>query len=183
MAAARSAPLPIDFTRSRLAPETKSRFGRGRVWATVLAVAVIGALLALYLVVRHRESQLAALNGELKKLQPQVDTAKASIDRLSYARGFFDTRPPMLDGLRELTLAFRDDEKVWVNSFTLRENGKGQISGNAADQKTVLSLLARLSANDRFTDVKMLDLREADARSKEVSFSISFGLNPAEPAQ
>ena len=179
-AGARTSALPIDFTHSRLAPVVKSRFGRGRVWAAVIGVLVIGGLLALYLLVRQRESQLAALTAELKNRQSQITTAKAAIDRLSYARGYFDTRPPMLDGLRELALAFRDDEKVWVNSFTLRENGKGQISGSAADQKTVLALLARLGASDRFTDVKMLDMRESDARSKEVSFSISFGLNRVE---
>jgi hypothetical protein len=180
LAGARATPLPIDFTHSRLAPEPRSRFGRGRVWGAILGVIVFGGLLALYLVVRNREAQLAALNVELKEMQPQMTTAQVAIDRLSYARGFYDNRPPMLDGLRELTLAFRDDEKVWVNSFTLRENGKGQISGNAADQKTVLALLGRLSTNDRFSDVKMLDMREADARSREVSFSISFGFRPME---
>jgi hypothetical protein len=180
LAGARGVTLPVDFTHSRLAPEPKSRFGRARVWAAILGVILIGGLLALYLVVRHRESQLAAINAGLKDKQPAITTAKTAIDRLSYARGFFDNRPPMLDGLRELTLVFRDDERVWVNSFTLRENGKGQISGNAADQKAVLALLGRLSGSDRFTDVKLLDMREADARSKEISFSISFGLNRLE---
>jgi hypothetical protein len=103
-------------------------------------------------------------------------TAQVAIDRLSYARGFYDTRPPILEGLREVAVMFRDDEKVWVNSFTLRETGKGQISGNAADQKTVLALLGRMTADDRLEDVKMLDLRESDAKTKEVAFSISFGL-------
>lgn len=180
VAGARSRPLPVDFIDSRLAPEVKSRFGRGRVWAAVVSVIIIGGLLALYLVVRQRESQLAELNAELKELQPHIATAQATIDRLSYARGFYDNRPEMLEGLRELAMMFHDDERVWVNSFTLRENGKGQISGNAVDQKTVLALLGRLSANDRFSDVKMLDMREADARSREVSYSISFGFKPTE---
>ena len=44
----------------------------------------------------------------------------------------------MLEALREVTLAFRDDEQIWVTNFTFRENGKGTLIGKAADQKFVI---------------------------------------------
>jgi hypothetical protein len=62
----------------------------------------------------------------------------------------------------------------------MRENGAGILTGKAADQKTVLSLLGRLQKSERFRDAKLLDSRESDSRSRDVTYSISFTFNPAE---
>ena len=100
------------------------------------------------------------------------------VDRYNYGSGFFPVgRPPVLDCLRELTLAFRDTDRIWTNSVTYRENGKGTLAGKAADQRTVTDLLDRMRRNPRFSDVKVLDIREADPKSREVSFSASFTFN------
>jgi hypothetical protein len=83
----------------------------------------------------------------------------------------------MLDCLREITLEFRDDEAIWVTSLNLHENGKGQLIGKAADQKTILALCGRLQNNRKFADARTLQMAEVNApggRYKEQSFTIGF---------
>jgi hypothetical protein len=175
--------LPVDFKHSRLTPPRVRRVGKRGIWAAALAVLLIGGLLWLWLSVRSRESELNDLTRELSAMKDDVTAAQAVVDRLSIGRGYFveASRPPMLDCLRELTSAFRDDEKLWATTITLQENGKGTLIGRAADQKTVLALLDRLKKNRHFSDVKLPGgMREADARTREVSFSMSFDFKSAE---
>ena len=71
-------------------------------------------------------------------------------------------------------MAFRDDEPLWVASFALRDNRTGTLSGKSTDQRFVLGLLDRLKKNPKFSDVKLLDMRDAGGRNKEIAFSLSF---------
>ena len=172
--------LPLDFRRSRLAPPQKKRINRRVAWAIALGAVALLAILALYASVHSQESELQTLSSQLDAIQPDVKAADATIDRVRYGRGFFDMRPPVLEALREITLSFRDDERIWVTSFTIRDNGKGQLIGKAADQRTVLAVLGRLSKHPRFSDVKFQDMRDADNRARETTFSMSFTFKPVE---
>ncbi len=91
----------------------------------------------------------------------------------------------MLECLREITRAFRDDEPVWVSSFTLRDNHKGTIKGRTADPKLLTDpqgLIARLQKNKNFSDVRVQELREVGGTSRDVSFSLNFIFNSTEQA-
>ncbi|MBP7933401.1 MAG: hypothetical protein KA354_02025 [Phycisphaerae bacterium] len=169
--------LPLDLKHSRLAPPRRRSFNRRFVWAIVLAAVGVTAIASLYWNVHRRQDELKHLRSQLDTMAPDIKSAEQMLAHVSYANGYFGARPPILDCLREITLAFRDDQPIWVTNFTLRENGKGQLTGKATDQKTILMLCDRLQKTPRFMDVRTLQMTEvnvAGGRSKEQSFTIAF---------
>jgi hypothetical protein len=174
--------LPLDFMHSRLATKKASRMGRRTVWATILGVLAVG-LIAFLLIDQHqRETDLAALEAHLKNIDPDVKLAEKLLEKVSYGRGWYETRPPMLECLREITRVFRDDEPIWVSSFTLRDNHKGTLKGKAADRKHINDIQERLQKNKNFSDVRMQEMREVGGSSRDISFSLNFVFNATEHA-
>jgi hypothetical protein len=182
LAGARSELRPVDFKHSRLAPEKVSRFGAQSSWGMALGALALIGIIALYVLAYQRQGQLDELNVKLKEYKPDVAAAQSNIERFKYARGFFDTRPPVLDCLAELSKAFGENDRAWVKTFILPANGKGTINGQAADDAVVLAVVERIKKNPRFTDVKGPNLQQADPRSREVSFTVTFTFNAVEPA-
>jgi hypothetical protein len=168
--------LPVDFKRSRLAPQKAPRIGRRTVWGAVIGAVVVLGVAALYLDVRSRETELARLTNDLAAHANDFKAAENMVGRVTYSRGFFETRPPYLECIRELSLAFptRENEQIWATSFSMRENRRGQLQGKANSNETFSLLLQRLKKNPKFSDVKYLDLRDVGGRTKEVTFTISF---------
>jgi hypothetical protein len=177
MAGADRSLLPLDFSHSRLAPRVKRRFGRRGVWAGAIGGVLLIGIVALYFDVHHLQSNLDQMNSTLTKQEPTVKSAENMIDRLNYSRGYFAARPALLEALREATLAFRDDDQIWATSFSVKDTGKVQLMGKANDESTVLALADRMRKNSKLSDVKVLDVSESAARSRDRSFSISFTFN------
>ncbi len=182
LAGARPQLRPVDFKHSRLAPVKVSRFGARSSWGMVLGGLALLAVVALYVLAHQRQGQLDELNARLNAIKPEVVTAQTNIDRFKYARGFFDTRPPVLDCLAELSKAFGENDRAWVKTLVLPANGKGTINGQAADDAVVLAVVERIKKNPRFTDVKGPNTQQADPRSREVTFTVTFTFNTVEPA-
>ncbi len=180
LAGARPQLLPLDFKHSRLAPEKASRFGARSTWAMVLGALVLLGVVSLYVIAHQRQNQLGELNAELTELAPEVKAAQANVERLKYARGFFETRPPVLDCLRELSMAFGESDRAWVSTLVLPASGKGTLTGRAADDAVVLSVVERIKKNPRFTDVKGPNTQQADQRTREVSFTVTFSFSAPE---
>jgi hypothetical protein len=172
--ASRAGELPVDFLHPRLASPQASRFNRTTLLAIAAGVLVAALLISLYASVLSMESQAASLNARLGEMQPDIAAAEARINRTIHARGYYQTRPAVLDCLRELTRAFGPAEPIWATSITLRENHRGQLQGRATEQRIVLTVRDRLMANPRFADVQLQDLRDAGGNTREVAFSISF---------
>ncbi|HWP41410.1 MAG TPA: hypothetical protein VNL70_10830, partial [Tepidisphaeraceae bacterium] len=172
--------LPLDFAHSRLAPRPTRRVGRRGM--TGAAIGVAGALVIglLYQDLRQQQGELQTLQSRLSELAPDIKQAENLLDRINYGRGYFETRPPVLECLREIAQMFRDDERIWATSFTIRENRRGQLSGKAADSKTPATLADRMRRNPSFSDVKVMDVSETGGsdsrggRAREWAFSISF---------
>jgi hypothetical protein len=180
LAAAHRRELP-DFLHSRLVAPPKARVApRTLLIAAAVALAVL-LLGGLYLDVQSREAEAARLAAEIERDAPEVSAAEARLERFSYGRGFFETRPPMLDCLRELSLSIRPNDPMWVTSFTMRESGRGQVQGRATEQRAVGTLLERLQRHEKFSNVQLQDLREAAGASRDVVFSISFTFAGSEP--
>jgi hypothetical protein len=139
-------------------------------------------VVALYVLAYQRQGQLEELNARLKEIKPEVAEAQSNIERFKYARGFFDTRPPVLDCLAELSKAFGEHDRAWVKTLVLPANGKGTITGQAADDAVVLAVVERIKKNPRFTDVKGPNTQQADPRSREVSFTVTFTFTTVEQA-
>lgn len=174
LAGARRQAIPVDFAHSRLATAPAPRVNRRAIWGGIIGLVAVGAMVALYVNVRQKEAELEDLNTQLSRMRDDVKDAQANIDRVNFGRGFFVTRPPMLDALRELSLSFREDETIWTTSFSLRETGAATLVGRAADQRTVLNVRDRLQQNPHFTDVKLLDLHDAGGQSRDQVFSLAF---------
>ncbi|HEV8292328.1 MAG TPA: hypothetical protein VGP94_10405 [Tepidisphaeraceae bacterium] len=177
--------LPLDFLHSRLATAKESRIGRRTVWAAIIGAVVIGLIAFLLVDLQQREAQLKEILAKLDNLKPDITSAEKLTEKVSYGRGWFETRPAMLACLREITLAFRDDEPIWVSSFALRDNHKGTLKGRTADRKFVTGpqgLIDRLQKNKNFSDVRVQELREVGGTSRDVSFSLNFIFNPTEQA-
>jgi hypothetical protein len=132
---------------------------------------------------QQRQGELVSMQTQLGGLANDVKAATEMLAEYKYARGYFDARPDVLDCLREITLAFNDDERIWVTSLALHENGKGTLAGKAEDQKTILALCGRLQKSRRFTDARTLQMSEVNVpggRNKEQSFTIGFTFLRAE---
>jgi hypothetical protein len=179
--------LPLDFTRSRLTPRRARRVGQRTTW--VIAAGVILALVTvgLYVSVQYRQSELDGLQTQIDSKKDAMQAAQTIVDRIEYTKGYFDARPPLLECLREITLSFRDDEKIWTTSLSLREEErrtekekklppvrKGTLQGKANDSYVVNAVLDRLRQNPKFQAVQMLKVTDVGGKSKDVVFSASF---------
>ena len=174
-AGARGDGLPVDFLHSRLEVRGKARPSRMVGWAAAVAVAflvVCGVLLADW---RREERDLAALRERLDAMKADTDAARRVVERVTFARGWYEQRPKFLDCLRELTLTFPMEGRIWVTGLAIREDMRVVVSGKASDERTVLDTLDRMRSGPTFTDVKLLYMREAAGSAREIAFSVTFG--------
>ena len=67
-----------------------------------------------------RTDVLARVEGEgamyVRLEGDEVADVQSSVDRLNYGRGFFETRPTVIECLKAMTGAFSDDERIWATS-------------------------------------------------------------------
>jgi hypothetical protein len=170
--------LPIDYTRSRLAPRPARRFSSRAVLGMVLGGALLAGLIAFYVLVTQAEAEAESLARQLEARKPEIAAAETLIDRTAYGRTFFETRTPTLDCLRELAEAFNYDERIYVSSFLLNGASEGELKGRATEERLILALADRLKGNKRFSQVQLGPIRETGSREREFSFSISFQFMP-----
>ncbi len=179
LAGAESETLPVDFAHSRLAPAKKQRLGRNAMIGIAAAVLVVAGIILLAVQIHKSQGELDAINAQIKQLEERSKPAQTLVDRVTYAQTYFDKRPPALECLRQLTLSFKDDEKIWVTTFTYHADGKGTLQGKAADNETVLSMVERLKKNSKFSTVNLTDTHPGDTRTQEWVWSLNFTYNLA----
>lgn len=173
--------LPVDFLHPRLAAPKPARFGRKTVWGALAGLVVLGGLLAIHQTAVSTADEAAIIEQKVQERDRATKDAKAETARLAYARGYFENRPPILQGLREVTMAFEFNESIWATSFSLKENGDGVIQGKATDQRLVLALRERMAKNPTLSRITIQNLQEAGTRGGanrssggEQSFTINF---------
>ena len=174
LSAAKPEQLPLDFSHSRLAPITGRRLGRNGLLGIVAVLLAIGMVVYLYVQMNKSQHQLDTINAQLKSMEKESSTAQITVDRVTFASGYYDQRPSMLESLRQLTSMFKDDEKIWVTTFNLKDDGKGSVLGKSADQDTALKLIERVKKNPKFSDLEHLDVHEIDTRTHMWQFSFNF---------
>lgn len=179
LAGSKAEDLPVDFAHSRLAPAKKQRLGRNAILGIAAGVLVIAGIVVLAMQVHKAQGELDDINAQINQLEGKIKPAETQLARLDYARKYFDQRPQALECLRQFTLTFKDDEKIWVTTFTFHADGTGTLQGKAADQDTALAMIERLKKNSKFTGVERLDVHEADSRSHEWQWSFNFTYNAA----
>ena len=177
--------LGVDFLHSRCFSPKKIRLGRRAVWAGAAAAALLAVGVFLFLDLEDRAAELGRLNelaGGVPVVQDRVDlhhVPEGVAEKVSFVMGWYEERPPFLECLKQVTLAFPEEGAVWATSFTASENRKGSLSGKAVDQKSILSVLDRLKTNNKLSDVKLSDMREGGTAG-EISFALSFTFNGVE---
>jgi len=164
--------LPLDFLHSRLALKKTSVLGRRVIWAGAVGAALVVAAALFVMSWREDEQNVADLQQRLDAMRADVDAAQRVVDRVSFARRWFDRRPDFLECLRDLTLAFPAEGTVWTTSLGVREDLHAVVSGKSVNEKTILDVLDRLKSTDRFEDVKLLYMRESTGETRHVSFAI-----------
>ena len=181
--------LPVNFLRPKLAPPKPARINRTWSLAVLTAALVVLGIGALWWQAVGAEQEQAQLERRLDEMSQGIKRAEAYVAQISYARGFFETRPPVLDALRDLAGAFGREDRIWTTGFSMRETGRGTLHGRAADQQTVRKLADTLKEHPNFAAVSLSETREAtaagersrDART-EIGFVISFVYIPRETA-
>ncbi len=194
LAALRGQALPVNFLHSRLSAVKKPFITRQITWAAILAgvfVAVVGFLLWDW---QQDRQEIARLEAQSLNLKPKIALANGVINRTKLARTWYDQRPGFLDCLKEMTLAFPPEGRIWAMQVTIHEAEKARgaiqapdkinavvagksmnvtVTGSATNNKAVLDVLDSLAGNARLTNVQSISTR-ANPKGGEVSFSLSF---------
>jgi hypothetical protein len=139
---------------------------------------------------RSAQAEIVKLQDDIRANAADANTAGELISRTTFARGWFDRRCNLLDGLREVALAF-PDSRVWATSFAAHDDihtgGDGRtveemrvtLTGKASGYGDAGALMDRLKASRRLTDFSSPSIQTSGGGSSEVSFSISFILKGA----
>jgi hypothetical protein len=177
--------LAVDFAHSRLQPRKQLALKGKILWAAAIAVVVFGVGVTLLLDWRSQQREIADLNAQLTEMKPNVAVAKNVVDKVTYARGWYDQRPPFLKCLNHIFVSF-PISRVWATSLRVDEEMHAVLSGKGADQAAVMDVADRLKnakdakKNPTFKDVKILHIRGVEGGSTEVSFSIELRFVKAE---
>jgi hypothetical protein len=169
----------IDFLHSRLRPPRTRMIGRRVVWASAAAAVLLAAGLYFVLDWRASSREVADLQNQLDGLKDGANDAKALVEKVAFARGWYDRRPPFLSCLREITAAFPQDGRIWATSLTIEEDMHVTLVGKSLNKEAVLEVRDRLSSNPRLADVKQLYIRQAGGASRDEAFGISLVLKGA----
>jgi len=165
---------PVDFLHSRLAEVAPRRWTSRRAMLAGLGIVLLLAV-GWYVWDWHVEAQsVASLEEQLAGMRNDLATARVNVDRTKRADGWFSARPPMLDCLRAITVAFPETGPVRTTSLSLREDLTGTLAGKAPDEKSALALIDGIKSSTRFRDVKTLYLRQEDRRGSTVAFALTF---------
>jgi hypothetical protein len=163
-----------DFLHSRLAEPKRARFSRRMVLGAAAALVLLAGIGFLVADTLNERRELHDLQARLVEMEPDIASASRLASDVTFARAWFEERPRYLEIMRELTLALPDSPPMWVTNLSLYENRRGLVAGRTMDQRNVLHVLDRLQESGRFSDLQLLDMREAGRGASEVAFSISF---------
>jgi hypothetical protein len=170
----------VNFLHSRLGLVQRKVLGRRAIWAACIGAALGLAGVAFLWTMWSETRDVSALRDKKNRMQADVDQAQRVVKRVSAAAGWYDRRPPLLECLRRLTLAFPEEGRIWTTNLTLKDNLQGVLSGEAVDSKSVLDLLDRLKASGVLPDIKVLYMREKGGSSRDVLFAINFSFSAGE---
>jgi len=163
----------FDLLHSRMKPAAKSPLGRKPVYAGVGVAAALVFLAVLLLGWRSNVREIETLEAQLAEMAPSLQEAEQVVQNISNARPWYVQQPRFLEYMREVTLAFPEEGRIWTTSLAIEDDMRIVFSGKAVDQAAVLDVLDRLKANPRFADVTSLYLRESGRSQREVAFAMS----------
>ena len=164
----------IDFLGTHLNGKKKSNLKRviPRVAAVCVLVAAIIGYLGFEWYMDAKDVKL--LTVRLGQISENVVSSKEVIERVSFARRWFDNKSQYIDGLRELTLLFPEKGDVWISSLAIDESLNQVITGKAVEERAALDVLDKLEKSESFSNVKLLYIRQTAKNAKTISFAINY---------
>jgi len=174
--------LPVDFLHSRLSPAAKSVFRRQIAWAAALVGVVVLAGALLVWDWQSDLADIADMKARISQIKPVKIEAEKLIRRTKLALTWHDQRPEFLECVKEVTMAFPPDGRIWATRATIQDPDEMNVvlTGKAVSEAAVLDVLDRVKANPRMSQVKSLYLRQAGRDGREVAFAMSFSFGQSD---
>ena len=164
--------LTVNFLEPKLRDKPAGFDRRKLVWLVAVGAAALIAVMVLLTDYLHKVQQVGAMRHQVDAQSDQVQQATQLIERIRFARQWFDGRPRHLDVLRQLTLAFPEDGGVFATSLAMNERMRLVLAGCSNDEQGVRDLLGKLQASSSFNNVKLQYMREGDRESNDVVFAL-----------
>jgi hypothetical protein len=189
--------LPVDFLHSRLAAVKKSRVPMPVALSVVAALLLIGASVFAWNKQQNDAKEVADKKRLLDGKQDQLKTARAFVDKVSFAQAWHGGDPRYLACLRDLTTAIPDDGQTYATSLVITDEPSasgagtaaaaaqaaqagtlsGRLDGRAPTVETAQRVMEGMNLNKAFVAVAWGGSANVGG-SSEVTFSISFTYQP-----
>lgn len=165
--------LAVDFAHDKLAADSHSGQSRRRV--AMLAGLIVLLLLGLGAGEWYRAAtRVSTLEAEYAAIRDEAQALQSMRDRILTAEPWFAPQPIHLACLRDLTRAFPEEGRIWVDHFRLRTGDTGAIQCRAESRRTMLDLLEHMERSPRFDEVQLRDWQETDRDTAAVRFELTF---------
>ena len=165
---------PVDFLNPRIGVKKTSHRKRVTVWASIIGVLCLLALVAVLVDWQADRRDIATYTQQLELMSEDIAAAQEVVDRISYASSWTSQEPVFLNCLRDLTLTFPEEPLVWATNLRLSENAGAALVGKAVDEKSFYEVLDKIKGQKAFTNVQMIHIRDAGRDSKEKEFAVHF---------
>lgn len=155
--------------------EKKLIITRQRLSKIAIFAGAVLLLIGIYFYSWYSDRRMIAqYRRQLDSMKQNVEAAQQMIDRVSYARQWFQQQPIHLDRLKELTLAFPQNSDIWLTSLAVDESLNHIITGRATKEEAILDIVDTLKSNPLFGDIKLLYIRKMGQETNIMTFAINF---------
>ncbi|MFO7959089.1 MAG: hypothetical protein R6X33_18545 [Candidatus Brocadiia bacterium] len=185
--------IPFDLTEPRLARRRQRHWARPAAWAGFVLLVSVVAVAAVLMDRRAAGREVADLRARWQQMQPSIEAAEQVVETVDTARGWYDRRPPFLDCLVALTLTFPEEGSIWATNLAIQEDAmnesgvseqgegmRGVLSGKATSEQSVLDVLENVKGPGKFSQVRLLYIRETRGAAGDIAFSVAFSYSGAE---
>lgn len=170
----RTDPFSVDFLHSRMSKRTGKIKRKHITSAAAIVMALIIFGLHMFFTWKRDKDDVAELRYRLAEMSADIKIAQNIVQKVTDAGRWYSKRPRILDCIRELTLIFPMEGRIWSTNLALNEEMRGIISGKAVDERSVIEVLDKMKENNLFSDVQMIYMRDNGKTAQEISFSMNF---------
>jgi hypothetical protein len=119
------------------------------------------------------------LSKTIEQKHDSSQQAKALVDNVSFAQGWYGRRPQFMAAFREIVAAFPDEGRIWVTRIDMKEDMQVLLSGKAVNDDAAMALVDRLRANPRLSVSPLPPIAQVGGNSQDISFAISLTIKEA----
>lgn len=169
----------INWVDDRLRPPKPKRLSPMMVWGIRAAVLLLLVALGVGYLWKSANDNLADLQAEYDAIADTSVRLERLHERTRNASGWFDTRPPIMDCMLELTRTFPKKGRIWVTNFAIDDENHGIVRCKAENKDTMLAYLKAMQASDSLSQIELRDWAESGRDVRTVVFEITFVYQPS----